>query len=47
MRSIASEGVGSVYVDAIEGYDVNQLSQDVQREVDRITSFRTRRKPPG
>ncbi|MCG8566644.1 MAG: efflux RND transporter permease subunit [Desulfobacterales bacterium] len=39
MRSTASEGVGMVYVDALEGYDVNRLAQDVEGEVDRITSF--------
>ncbi|MCG8530612.1 MAG: efflux RND transporter permease subunit, partial [Desulfovibrionales bacterium] len=39
MRSTAAEGVGTVFVDALDGYDVNRLAQEVEGEVDRITSF--------
>ena len=35
----AREGSGSVTVEMIEGYDIQKLAQDIQGEVDRITSF--------
>jgi multidrug efflux pump subunit AcrB len=35
----AREGVGSVSVEIIEGENIQRLAQDVQNEVDRITSF--------
>ena len=39
VTSSASEGSGSVIVEAEEGYDLQRLSQDIKSEVDRITSF--------
>jgi len=39
VESRAGEGVGSVMVEKELGYDLNKLAQDIQREVDRITSF--------
>lgn len=39
VRSRASEGVGVVTAEAELGCDLNKLAQDIQREVDRITSF--------
>ncbi|WP_027721070.1 efflux RND transporter permease subunit [Maridesulfovibrio zosterae] len=39
VTSSASEGSGSVVVEAEEGYDLQRLSQDIKSEVDRITSF--------
>ena len=35
----AREGVGTVRVEIIEGENIQRLAQDVQNEVDRITSF--------
>ncbi|UCF91264.1 MAG: efflux RND transporter permease subunit [Desulfobacterales bacterium] len=35
----AQEGSGSVTVEIIEGEDIQRLAQDIQNEVDRITSF--------
>jgi len=35
----AREGVGSVSVEIIEGENIERLAQDIQSEVDRITSF--------
>ncbi len=35
----ANEGAGTVRVEMMAGYDLNRLSQDVQSEVDRITTF--------
>ncbi len=35
----AREGFGSVTVEMIEGEDLQRLAQEIQREVDRITSF--------
>lgn len=37
--SVASEGVGQVQIETVEGTDISRFSQDVQREVDRITTF--------
>ncbi|MCW7752690.1 efflux RND transporter permease subunit [Desulfobotulus sp. H1] len=37
--SVASEGMGQVQIEVLEGTDINRFSQDVQREVDRITTF--------
>ncbi|HAS90066.1 MAG TPA: AcrB/AcrD/AcrF family protein [Desulfovibrio sp.] len=35
----AAEGSASIVAEAIEGYDLQKLSQDIKSEVDRITSF--------
>jgi multidrug efflux pump subunit AcrB len=35
----ANEGVGTVAVEIIEGENIQRLAQDIQSEVDRITSF--------
>ena len=35
----AREGVGTVAVEVMTGYDLGRISQDVQGEVDRITTF--------
>ena len=35
----ASEGVGTVNVEIIEGENIERLAQDIKNEVDRITSF--------
>jgi multidrug efflux pump subunit AcrB len=35
----AQEGVGTVTVEMIEGENIQRLAQDIQNEVDRITSF--------
>jgi len=39
VTSSARESVGTVTVEIIEGENIQQLAQDVQNEVDRITSF--------
>ncbi len=39
VSATAREGVGTVLIDALTGYDVNLLAQDVQAEVDRITTL--------
>ncbi|QJB55624.1 efflux RND transporter permease subunit [Pseudodesulfovibrio sp. zrk46] len=39
VTSSASEGSGSVVVEALEGYDLQKLAQDINTEVDRISSF--------
>ena len=39
VRASAREGVGTVTVEMIEGEDLQKLGQDIQSEVDRITSF--------
>lgn len=39
VRSRASEGLASITVDMIEGENLQKLAQDIQNEVDRITSF--------
>ncbi len=39
IRSTAREGSATITVDMIEGEDLQKLAQDVQNEVDRITSF--------
>lgn len=39
VRASAREGVGTVSVEMIEGENLQKLGQDIQSEVDRITSF--------
>jgi multidrug efflux pump subunit AcrB len=39
VRASAREGVGTVTVEMIEGENLQKLGQDIQSEVDRITSF--------
>jgi multidrug efflux pump subunit AcrB len=39
VRSSAREGSGTVTVEMIEGENLQRLAQDIQNEVDRITSF--------
>ncbi len=39
VTSVAGEGSGSVTVEVLLGEDVQQVAQDVQSEVDRITTF--------
>ncbi|NOQ63194.1 MAG: MMPL family transporter [Methyloprofundus sp.] len=39
ISSSAKEGIGSVIIDALSDTDLNLLAQDVQKEVDRITTF--------
>ncbi|UCD33242.1 MAG: efflux RND transporter permease subunit [Desulfobacterales bacterium] len=39
IRASAREGSGTVTVEMIEGEDLQKLAQDIQNEVDRITSF--------
>ena len=39
ITSSASEGVGSVMLEALDGVDISRLWQDVQSEVNRITTF--------
>ncbi len=39
VTSSATEGSGTVIVKALQGADLQKLAQDVQNEVDRITSF--------
>ena len=39
VTSSANEGSGSVTVEIIEGKNIQRLAQDIQAEVDRITSF--------
>jgi multidrug efflux pump subunit AcrB len=39
VTSVAREGSGTVNVEALLGADLQKLSQDVQNEVDRITTF--------
>ncbi len=39
VTSSSSEGRGSVVVEALDGADLQKLSQDIKTEVDRITSF--------
>ncbi|OKY75393.1 MAG: cobalt-zinc-cadmium resistance protein [Desulfobulbaceae bacterium DB1] len=39
VKSTAGEGMGMVSIEALVGTDMNKLGQDVQSEVDRITTF--------
>lgn len=39
VTSTAQEGIGQITVEVIEGEDIQAIFQDVQNEVDRITSF--------
>ncbi|MDY6853237.1 MAG: efflux RND transporter permease subunit [Thermodesulfobacteriota bacterium] len=39
ITSAASEGVGSIYIELVEGADRQKLLQDIKNEVDRITTF--------
>jgi multidrug efflux pump subunit AcrB len=39
ITATADEGAGTVHVDIIEGKNIQRLAQDIQAEVDRITSF--------
>jgi multidrug efflux pump subunit AcrB len=39
VNSKASEGLGTVIVDALGGADIQRLAQDIEREVNRITTF--------
>lgn len=39
VTATAREGVGTVTIEALVGADIQKLAQDVQNEVDRITSF--------
>jgi len=39
VRSIATEGLGRVVVDALSNADIDRLAQDIEKEVDRITTF--------
>ncbi len=39
VRSTSREGLASIMVDMIEGENLQKLAQDIQNEVDRITSF--------
>ena len=39
IRSTASEGRGLVIAELMEGADIQQANQDIQQEVDRITTF--------
>ena len=39
VTATANEGSGTVVVEMITGYNLNQLAQDIQKEVDRITIF--------
>ena len=39
MSASAQEGVGSVTVEILEGENIQRLAQDIQNEVDRISSF--------
>ncbi|WP_291328549.1 efflux RND transporter permease subunit [Desulfovibrio sp. UCD-KL4C] len=39
VTSSASEGSASVTIEAVEGYNLQQLTQDVKSEIDRISSF--------
>ncbi|MCK5355721.1 MAG: efflux RND transporter permease subunit, partial [Methyloprofundus sp.] len=39
ISSSAKEGVGSVIIDALGDADINLLAQDIQKEIDRITTF--------
>lgn len=39
VSSTAAEGFGTIVAEAVEGYDLQKLSQDIKSEVDRITSF--------
>lgn len=39
VTSSASEGIGTVVIEVIAGEDLQKLNQDIQSEIDRITSF--------
>jgi multidrug efflux pump subunit AcrB len=39
VNSKATEGLGTVIVDAISGTDIQRLTQEIEREINRITSF--------
>jgi multidrug efflux pump subunit AcrB len=39
VNSTAKEGLGTIVVDAIRGTDIQQLAQDIEKEVNRITTF--------
>ena len=39
ISSSAKEGIGSVIIDALSDADINLLGQEIQKEIDRITTF--------
>ena len=39
IRATAKESLGTVIVEALSGADIQKLTQDIQKEVDRITTF--------
>ncbi len=39
INATAKEGVGTVIIDAMRGANIQQLTQDIQREISRITTF--------
>ncbi len=39
INSSAKEGIGTVTIEALSGTDMQRLTQDIQKEVDRITTF--------
>ncbi len=39
INATAKEGLGTVIIDAVRGTDVQQLTQDIEREISRITTF--------
>lgn len=46
VTAVASEGSGTVYAEAMDGFDAVQLAQDIKNEVDAITTFPTDSEKP-
>ncbi len=39
VNSVANEGLGTISIEMMEGYDIQKLADDVKSEVDRVTTF--------
>lgn len=46
ITAVAVEGSGTVYAEALDGYDIQRLSQDIKNRVDAITTFPTDAEKP-
>lgn len=46
VTAVAAEGSGTVYAEAMDGFDASQLAQDIKNEIDAITTFPTDSEKP-
>lgn len=46
VTAVAAEGSGTVYAEALDGFDASQLAQDIKNEIDAITTFPTDSEKP-